>query len=355
MNEGLASLDLVDLKEVFESRTSDADGAVVLAGSVQCRFEIGHAADIISGREGPHQQSVEIVHAGVVFCCIAGGGVGVSRRSSCKTRKFERGEWLPLLRMSKMFVSAKSASPSFRSRRREREDEARAARALSLVHMGELSATRQALEGVPVARGIHATLRALTDPERRPALPRELLRAEVAHLQPAEPFQLDTDLFRSICENAGKELHQDHLGCIRTTSSWRTSWISSDWSSHSTPEAGRWHQDDRRGRRFEEVGCQDDREASVEEGVSAWPTLCRPSPMLTRKQPSCLSMGLVRMTLSPGTQCCRDFSHNGRRQGLPLYEGLLWVPIHKHVGFNRFGVLNPSSLPKNVGLRESRS
>ena len=80
----------------------------------------------------------------------------------------------------------------------EREDEARAARALSLVHMGELSAARQALEGAPLAPGTHATLRALTDPERRPAFPREPLSAEVAHMQPAMPFQLDTDFFRLI-------------------------------------------------------------------------------------------------------------------------------------------------------------
>ena len=60
--------------------------------------------------------------------------------------------------------------------------------------MGELSAARQALEGGPVALGNYATLRALTDPERRLALPREPLSPEVAH-QLALPFQLDTDLF----------------------------------------------------------------------------------------------------------------------------------------------------------------
>ena len=37
--------------------------------------------------------------------------------------------------------------------------------------------------------------------------------------------------------------------------------------------------------------------AKQKQGVSAWPTFCRLSPMLTRGQ-SCLSMGLVRMTLS---------------------------------------------------------
>ena len=115
-------------------------------------------------------------------------------------------------------VSAKSQSRSLRSRRREREDEARAARALLLVHMGELSAARQALEGAPMAPGTHATLRALTDPERRPAFPREPLSAEVAHMQPAVPFQLDTDLFLVNLRKSRKGaapgpsgMHSDHL------------------------------------------------------------------------------------------------------------------------------------------------
>ena len=84
--------------------------------------------------------------------------------------------------------------------------------------MGELSAARQVLEGAPVAPGTHATLRALTDPERRPALPREPLRAEIANLQPSVPFQLDTDLFlvnlrksRRGAAPGPSGMHSDHL------------------------------------------------------------------------------------------------------------------------------------------------
>ena len=43
------------------------------------------------------------------------------------------------------------------------------------------------------------------------------------------------------------------------------------------------------------------------EDVSARSTFCRPSPTSTRGEPSCRSKGLVRMTLSPGMQCCREF------------------------------------------------
>ena len=53
-----------------------------------------------------------------------------------------------------------------RSSRQDDDDEARrAARAMSLTQMGELSAARQALEGAAVVPGTMSTLRALTNPE----------------------------------------------------------------------------------------------------------------------------------------------------------------------------------------------
>ena len=59
-------------------------------------------------------------------------------------------------------------------RRRHRgpdEESTRASRALSLVHMGELSAARQAMEGASAAPGNLATLGVLTDPTGRPPVP----------------------------------------------------------------------------------------------------------------------------------------------------------------------------------------
>ena len=85
---------------------------------------------------------------------------------------------------------------SVRARRRNVSDEAkRAARAMSLVQVGELSAARQALEGAALVPGNLATLRALTDPARRPPMAREELSPEVARTEPAEPFQLNIDEF----------------------------------------------------------------------------------------------------------------------------------------------------------------
>ena len=83
---------------------------------------------------------------------------------------------------------------SVRARRRDRSDEAtRAARAMSLVQVGELSAARQALEGAALAPGNVTTLRALKDPAKRPRFPREELSVEVVRVEPEEPFQLDVN------------------------------------------------------------------------------------------------------------------------------------------------------------------
>ena len=80
-----------------------------------------------------------------------------------------------------------------RRRRREQGDgiEKRANRALSLVQMGELSAARQALDGAPIAPGTLATLRVLTDPEKRPPSARQELSDEILHSEPEEPFELN--------------------------------------------------------------------------------------------------------------------------------------------------------------------
>ena len=60
-----------------------------------------------------------------------------------------------------------------------------------LAQMGELSAARQALDGAHVAPGTQATLRALTDPEKRPPTARQELSDEIQHSEPAEPFELN--------------------------------------------------------------------------------------------------------------------------------------------------------------------
>ena len=68
-------------------------------------------------------------------------------------------------------------------------------RAHNLVLLGELSAAQQALEVANVAPGNLATLRALTNRDRRPPFARQELSQEILHSEQAEPFVLDGDAF----------------------------------------------------------------------------------------------------------------------------------------------------------------
>ena len=82
-----------------------------------------------------------------------------------------------------------------RRRRRQQGDtvEKRADRALDLVHMGELSAARHALEGDPIAPGNQQTLRALQDPNRRPAVLRSPLPPAILNQVPEVEFNLSQE------------------------------------------------------------------------------------------------------------------------------------------------------------------
>ena len=86
--------------------------------------------------------------------------------------QFQAGDWMSLLNESAQ-CAQKAHTNSVRLRRRSQPDEAqRAARTLSLVQVAELSTARQALEGTALAPGQLVTLHTLTDPQRRPLVPR---------------------------------------------------------------------------------------------------------------------------------------------------------------------------------------
>ena len=70
----------------------------------------------------------------------------------------------------------------------------RVARAEILVHCGELSSTRQALERA-ILGGQSETLNMLRDESRRPPRLRDPLPEELLNLVPEDSFQLDEDRF----------------------------------------------------------------------------------------------------------------------------------------------------------------
>ena len=120
------------------------------------------------------------------------GGHVPRKQLEARMQQFQFGNWVGLLEDSQS-CNARAHQSSVRRRRRDQviDVEKRAARALSLVRQGELSYARLALEGAEVAPGNLATLRELTNPEKRPPRPRRDLSQEVVHNEPAAPFELD--------------------------------------------------------------------------------------------------------------------------------------------------------------------
>ena len=130
------------------------------------------------------------------------GGLVPKARLQERVSMFSAGDWLTLLETS---LEASVTGTTARCRRRRGKQDtiqARAARALGLVHMGELSNARQALEGDSLAPGTEKTWKALTDEERRPPGVREPLDPFVAEVDPTVPLNLDIDLLLQNLRNS---------------------------------------------------------------------------------------------------------------------------------------------------------
>ena len=120
------------------------------------------------------------------------GGLVPKRKLQHRFGVFADGDWACLLASSMKHASRAAQASSRRSRRQDTDNvESRAARADALVHMGELSAACQALEGAAVAPATRKTL----NPERRPPVLRDPIPPDILHAVPAEQFSLDFDLF----------------------------------------------------------------------------------------------------------------------------------------------------------------
>ena len=117
------------------------------------------------------------------------GGMVSKPKLVARFEMFVRGEWQTLIETGED-CAAKAAVAKFRRRRTERALTHRIARAEALVHLGELSAARQALEGAEVAPGSVETLDAL---RKRPAVPREVCLPELIRHRPEVLSALDED------------------------------------------------------------------------------------------------------------------------------------------------------------------
>ena len=138
------------------------------------------------------------------------GGLVPRKKLEARFRQFQGGEWMQLLGEHPMEAHSRSTR---RSRRSNNDDEAqRAARALSRVQLGELSAARQALEGAAVAPGTLATLAALTNPEKRPPVPKQPITLTWHRSNPLNSFSWTPMRSWCVCENPGEAQQQDRLG-----------------------------------------------------------------------------------------------------------------------------------------------
>ena len=122
------------------------------------------------------------------------GGLIAKDKLHQRFQSFVRGEWLMLLEASgRCYEEAAIA----RRRRRHQGDDVqkRAGRADLKVALGELSSSRQALEGGEIAPGTRATLQQLTDESKHP--PRLIVPVppEIMSHTLRVPFALDSDKF----------------------------------------------------------------------------------------------------------------------------------------------------------------
>ena len=123
-------------------------------------------------------------------------GLVPKKTLSARVDFFERGLWVDLVEMS-LASSVEATNTQARRRRKTDGDnvERRARRAFHMVQLGEVSAGRQALDGASLAPGDSKTKKALEDPSRRPAVPRDSVPDSIAQFEPEELFSLAQELF----------------------------------------------------------------------------------------------------------------------------------------------------------------
>ena len=117
---------------------------------------------------------------------------------------FNDGRWEELIREKAIADEASTAMLRRRRRRQPDESERRAARAHSMVQMGELSRGRAVLEAAELAPGTNETLEALRDPRCRPPRAREPIPIHLMDHVPDAPFALDEDTFAKNVRSARK-------------------------------------------------------------------------------------------------------------------------------------------------------
>ena len=202
LRAGFTVLDGVSLSEIFARR------AVVMRSIPKC-FRGAYVAavrvsihEILDGKASGHIQREVcgwklffLLPRLLLFRPLRGGLVS-KRQLHERMALFNAGDWAQLLLESNSIAEAGTQAAVQKRRQHVQDDiSRRAARAERLALLGELSAGRQALEGATIAHGNLSTLRAPTNPIRRPAAPREPLHEDLTRYVPEHEFQLYPDVF----------------------------------------------------------------------------------------------------------------------------------------------------------------
>ena len=166
-SDAFASLDGVSLRDVFDSRAVVMQSVpFFLRGAFRGAVRVSLQA-ILRGYE--QRSELRIARGWKLFMLLPRlllfrprkGGKVPKKALEERFQLFQEGRWLELLAFCRE-TERQVHQSSVRRRRRQRQDhgiQRRVDRAHNLVHLGELSAARQALEGANVAPGTMATLR----------------------------------------------------------------------------------------------------------------------------------------------------------------------------------------------------
>ena len=198
MADAFTTLDPVDLNEVFKCR---ANVIRVVPHVVRGVFRFAIRAALEEVIAGMHSEvtmgrrwKLLMLWPMMLLNRRRGGHIPRTQLEN-RFRRFQEGEWIQLLSEGQE-SAAQALRSSVRRRRRHRPDDVRdRASRFAVGTVGRIVSSPTSMEGAQLAPGDLTTLRALTDPDRRPPVPREPLTEEVATAQPVTPFELDPFVF----------------------------------------------------------------------------------------------------------------------------------------------------------------
>ena len=201
IQEALQSLDFVNVQSVFRDRAClMRSPPVFLRRMYKSALRVALTEFHQAGRDDRRRcraWKLLLLLPRLLLFRLARGGLLPKRQLQVRFDQFMRGQWTQLLIL---LISSRDccdrACQSQHRRRRTQTDtiDRRAERAEALVHLGELSSGRHALEGAPLAPGNEETRRALTDERLRPPMLRAPLSEDLLSFQPESSLHLSQAL-----------------------------------------------------------------------------------------------------------------------------------------------------------------